>query len=420
MDPATGGPCQGIRNSIAAMAVLGVTNEVVTVDDPDAPFLGMDVFPVHALGPGVGKWRFSARLLDWLVEHMLNFDAVIVHGLWLYHGYAVVRALNKLEKLQGLGQCRSTAGEDLLDKIPLVFLMPHGMLDPYFQQNKSRRFKALRNSCYWHLIEVKLVNRVDAILFTCADELRLAERTFSRYSPKRAIDIGYGVGEPPPLQSCFTAEISGLLPFLGNRRFLLYLSRIHEKKGIDILLESYFHLLEICGPGERYRMPCLVVAGPIDSQFAHDLVKKYSGRNFENCVPNNRIEMLESIFFTDLVSGLKKWSLLHLCDSFLLPSHQENFGIAIAEALACGKPVFVTDKVNIWREIRESGAGFIYGDSKEEICHLLQDAINISHSDREIAGVQARICYKNHFEISNRASFLIKTINDVLADKLKL
>jgi hypothetical protein len=73
-----------------------------------------------------------------------------------------------------------------------------------------------------------------------------------------------------------------------------------------------------------------------------------------------------------MLSGAAKWGALYGCEAFVLPSHQENFGIAVVEALACGKPVLISDQVNIWREIVEDGAGLVEGDAEEGVEKLLR------------------------------------------------
>ena len=130
MDPAYGGPPHGIRASIRAMAAMGVENEVVCCDAPGAEWIGRDAFPLHALGPGRYGFSYTPRLGPWLRENAGRFDAVVVHGMWQWPGLAVLRA-------------RGTR----------FFLMPHGMLDPWFQRDRSRRVKALRKWVYWWLVE---------------------------------------------------------------------------------------------------------------------------------------------------------------------------------------------------------------------------------------------------------------------------
>lgn len=93
MDPAMGGPPQGIRNSIAELERLGIRNEAVCCDAPDAAWLGKDSFPVHALGPGKYGFAYTPKLGPWLEENLPRFDAVIVHGLWLWPSVCATRAV---------------------------------------------------------------------------------------------------------------------------------------------------------------------------------------------------------------------------------------------------------------------------------------------------------------------------------------
>jgi predicted TIM-barrel fold metal-dependent hydrolase len=186
MDPAEGGPCQGIRNTIPALEKLGVHNEVVTLDDPHAPFLAKDSFKIHALGPSQGPWRYGSKLIPWLIENLPRFDVVIIHGLWLYYSHAAALAVRRYRKLAG------TQTEH-----PKVYCMPHGMLDPYFQRAPERRLKAIRNWIYWKLIEHRVINGSDGVLFTCEAELLLAREPFRPYHPKLELNVGYGIGTPP-------------------------------------------------------------------------------------------------------------------------------------------------------------------------------------------------------------------------------
>ena len=124
MNPVHGGPCQGIRYSIPGMKKLGIYNEVVCMDNPGEPFLGNDSFIIHAIGKSGGPWKYNPRLFGWLLKNLQRFDVVIIHGLWLYHSYAVNKAILKIR------------GNNAYS--PKVLVMPHGMLDPWFQQAAGR------------------------------------------------------------------------------------------------------------------------------------------------------------------------------------------------------------------------------------------------------------------------------------------
>ena len=108
-----------------------------------------------------------------------------------------------------------------------------------------------------------------------------------------------------------------------------------------------------------------------------------------------------------MLSGDLKWGALRAADAFVLPSHQENFGIAIAEALASGTPVLISNQVNIWREVVEDGGGFADEDTLEGTTRLLRQWLAVSPHERAEMSTQAQASFTRRFEI-NRAvdSFL--------------
>src|SRR5687767_14863781 len=97
IDPAFGGVTQAVQTMIKGLSNHDINNEVVCLDDPNATFLTAS-FPIYALGPAKGPWCYSPKLLPWLRKHLYRYDAVIVHGLWLYHAYATKTAIRKERK----------------------------------------------------------------------------------------------------------------------------------------------------------------------------------------------------------------------------------------------------------------------------------------------------------------------------------
>ena len=385
MDPAYGGPPHGIRASIREMAELGVENEVVCCDAPDAKWIGRDAFPLHALGPGRFGFSYTPRLGLWLRENAGRFDAVVVHGMWQWPGICAFRAL------ASMGKSKLFNDSPLVTRHPPLFLMPHGMLDPWFQRDPSRRLKAVRNFFYWWTVERRVVNGAAGVLFTCEEEMRLARTTFGGYRPKREVNVGYGIEAPPEFSEQMRMAFLDKVPRLGQKPYLLFLGRIHPKKGVDLLVNAYLQILKT----EKLKtdFPRLVIAGPgWDSEF---------GRRVAAAVGEHpkihRVGMLE---------GEAKWGALYGCDAFVLPSHQENFGIAVVEALACNKPVLISNKVNIWREIAEDGAGVVEEDSVEGTARMLQRFV-----EGEMAGGDKgrfRGCFRRRFEIQQAAqSFIV-------------
>ncbi|MCH4822767.1 glycosyltransferase [Gramella lutea] len=370
MNPKSGGPCQGIRNSIPVQKKAGISNEVVSLDIPGENFLKENEFKIHALGPVKGPYAYCKNLENWLKENLERFDIVIIHGLWLHNSYGTFRVWNTIKRRN--------------KKIPELYVMPHGMLDPYFQKARSRKIKALRNWIFWNLIEKKVVNGADGLLFTCVEEMELAKRTFSNYKPKRTLNVGYGISSPPEKKEADYNNFLKKCPKLENRSYWLFLSRIHPKKGVDLLIKSYLKLKE-----QDSELPDLVIAGPgLESDYGQQMQKL--GDN-------------ASIHFPGMLTGKTKWAAFHYSECFILPSHQENYGIAVVEAMACKKPVLITDQVNIWREIKNGKGGLISKDNLEGVCDVLKTWSNLSDRKKFELGRNAWNVFREKFSVENTA-----------------
>lgn len=392
MDPASGGPCQGIRNSNPEVQRSGILREVVTLDAPDAPFLGKDDFPIHALGPAKGPWQHSPDLKPWLMKHLSRFDAVVINGLWLYPsfaGWSAVKALKQKKK------------KDSSVNVPRVYVMPHGMLDPYFQLAPERRIKAIRNWFYWQFIERKVVNDADGLLFTCETELLLARKTFSPYKPKREINVGYGIIPPPEftldMQHAFLAKC----PKVSTHPYLLFFSRIHPKKGVDLLINAYSAIARRCQEdGEPF--PKLVVAGPgLDTPFGKKILKSAA-----------QPHLRDHVYFPGMLTGNAKWGALYGAEAFVLPSHQENFGIAVVEAMACKKAVLISDQVNIWQEISNGGGGIVGSDTLHGAREVLNTWMEMPRDEKEKMCSSALNIYQESFHIGPASAAFIRSIAD--------
>ena len=381
MDPAVGGPCQGIRNSIPEHDKLGHKTEVVSLDDPDSAFLGKDGFRIIPLGPSNNPWSRSAALIPWLIENLAKYDVVIVHGLWLFNSYAVNQAVKKL------------LAKNPNASLPKIAVMPHGMLDPFFKKAKGRKLKAIRNWFYWKLLESKVVNEADALLFTCEAELELARIPFKPYRPKKEINVSYGVPKPPSLSDTAANAFLEKYPALKNQTYLLFLSRINYKKGVDLLIKGYEQILkESVG-----RVPKLVIAGPgLDSPYGLEIKKLVEG--------NEALE--KNILFPGMLQGDLKWGAFYGAEAFILPSHQENFGIAVVEALATGTPVLISNQVNIWHEIVQGNGGMVEDDTLEGVTKLLKNWTSLSETDVARMKSNALNVYNTNFAIEPAAKKL--------------
>ena len=379
MNPKGGGPCQGIRNAVPEMKKLGIQNDVVCFDEENDTFLEKDPFTVFTLGKSKTPWAYQKKLIPWLQQNAQNYDAIIVHGIWLYHSFASIKAISNYRK-------KNVSS-------PKIYVMPHGMLDPYFQQSKERKFKAYRNNILWSLIENKVINSADGILFTCEEELLLARTTFPNYKPKKEINVGYGIQAPPMYQESMKNTFMATVPQWNQKPFILFLSRIHHKKGVDLLIKAYQKLEKESG-----HLPQLIIAGPVDHPYGKEMQKLASTS--------------KNILFTGMLSGEAKWGAFYESEVFALPSHQENFGIAVVEALACSIPVLISNKVNIWREIEKENAGIVRKDSFDGATQMLKDYMSKSSDERHLIKENAFKTYQKYFTIKQAARQFIKAINN--------
>src|SRR5688572_12599742 len=336
VNPALGGPIESVRQSSGALARRGHHVEIITLDAPDDPWVRDFPIVVHGLGPGRGSYGYAPRFSEWIRERHAQYDAVIVHGIWQYSSFGVWRALH------------GTATP--------YFVFPHGMLDPWFK--RTYPLKHLKKWAYWPWAEYRVLRDAAAVLFTSEEERRLARESFWLYRCNELV-VNYGTAAPDINLEKAREPFFQAFPGLRGKRFLLFLGRLHEKKGCDILIEAHAKVRNESG---RDQAPHLVLAGPsADDEYLRRL-KNLAGGEGED----------SPVTFTGMLTGGEKWGALSAAEAFILPSHQENFGIAVVEALACRTPVLISNKINIWREIEAAGAGYVENDDLPGCARLLE------------------------------------------------
>ena len=305
---------------------------MVSLDDPDATWVADFPVPIHAVGPSRSKYSYSPHLAPWLRANAAHYDVVIIHGLWQHSSFGAWQALRGSETP--------------------YFVYTHGMLDPWFKH--AYPLKHLKKYLYWPWAERRVLRDARAVLFTSGEECRLARQSFPGYKCHEQV-LGYGTSSPPGSPSVLRRRFFGAYPALEGRKLLLFLGRIHPKKGCDLLLQAF---AEASANDPNLH---LVMAGPNGGAWQRELKRQ-----------GEALGITDRITWPGMLSGDDKWGAFHAADAFVLPSHQENFGIAVAEALACGLPVLISDKVNIWREIIQDGAGLVAEDTKMGISRLLR------------------------------------------------
>lgn len=259
---------------------------------------------VRGLAPGM--IRALPRLIG-------DVDVVHLHSLYLPHSWAT-------------GDFARRRG------VPYI-VRPHGTLDPYIY--RRRRFRK------W-IVETIFQNRVNrnaaAFHYTTQEEMELAEPyTFGR--PGFVAPLGVNLdrfADLPP-----ASDLRQRYPELGDRKIVLFYSRLDFKKGLDILIPAFADAVR------RGQDLALVIAGP-----DHGMEAKAREWVIEHGVADRCV-------FTGMLQGAGALSALSGADLFVLPSYSENFGISVIEAMACGLPVLISDRVNIWREVQADGGGVV-------------------------------------------------------------
>jgi glycosyltransferase involved in cell wall biosynthesis len=277
------------------------------------------------------------------------------------------------------------------------------MLDPYFKRRYP--LKHAKKWVYWLLVQYWVLRSATRVMFTTELERDLATKTFWlwRWDP---MVVSYGAD---PQQQ----NIEALIPAFYERcpelhsgeqgqRFLLFLGRIDPKKGCDLLLGAF---AAVAG---RHPELHLVIAGPAAWRWREQLQ-----------AITDKAGLGDRVHWPGMLSGAAKWGAFAACDAFVLPSHQENFGIAVAEALACGRPVLISDQVNIAPEISADGCGLVEPDTLEGTIRLLERWLALDADEREAMRKQARATFAKRYDMRRNSAFILRTFEQVRAQASK-
>ncbi|WP_271623816.1 glycosyltransferase [Bradyrhizobium sp. CCBAU 11430] len=349
----------------------GHSVDVVSLDAPNSAWLKDFPLKIYPLGPATKRYAYTANLGPWLDTNLSNYSLVVLHGLWNYSSVGSWLRLRKAE-------------------IPYL-IFAHGMLDPWFRA--AYPIKHLWKQLYWTALEGRVLSGAAAVLFTAEDERRLARGSFRGHKYReRVVPLGISDLNSPAEEQILAFRSS--FPHLSSRRYVLFLSRIHPKKGLDLLLFAFARL------SMDFPDIDLVIAGPDQVGWKAQLERQ-----------SEELGITDRIHWVGMLSGATKFGAFRCAEAFVLPSHQENFGIVIAEAMACGVPVLITNKINIWREVAETGGGLVSNDIESDIFEMLKKYLNMNHSERERMRFLARSGFSECFNVEITAVNLIDVCN---------
>ena len=416
----TGGPAVSVTRLASEQARMGHEVTLACLDyphlGPQVPAPGVRVVSVKGnfLAVRGRGWRPKFRRV--VMEEAKKADVVHNHGLWMWpNAYAREAAV-------------------AADK-PLI-ISPRGMLEAW-SLNRSK----LRKAVAWRLFEKK--NLQSAALFhaTAESEKRSIEEamshgltrmntdSFSGGDPAgkasssaktkkiRIVVAANGVELPDLGRRAGRENLEGKFPELKNRRWVLFMSRLHPKKGVDVLLRAWRAQrttgqldnktkLEARGPVSPWSgRPVLVLAGSDLIGYRKDIERMIKELGLE-----------DSVVMTGEVLGEAKGCLLANAEVFVLPSYSENFGIVVAEAMAWGRPVIASTGTP-WQEVTEVGAGWWVKPEEKALAQALHEALGTRREELDAMGARGRALVSEHYTWASPAAKLMRAYEEILATK---
>ena len=348
--PLRGGPSVVLPSMARSLVRAGLEVTIVTTDD-NGPDAHLDVprgEPIMEEGVTVWYFRrqtrfytFSFPLARWLARHVREYDLVHIHALFSYA--ALPASISAAQT-----------------GVPYI-VRPLGTLSRWGTQQRRPLLKRLS----FYLIESRILASAAAIHYTSEQERREAIE-LGAGGVSRVIPIGvdpFDFAFLPPPDQFVRAH-----PTLAGRTVILFLSRLDEKKGLDLLLPAFANALAGCPD------IALVIAGS-------------GARGFERRLRESaqRLGIQDALVWPGFLSGRDKLAALSAADAFVLPSYSENFGIAAVEAMAAGRAVLLSDQVAVSAEVKRLDAGLVVPCDVDALSAALERLIRDADLRRKLA-----------------------------------
>lgn len=380
VDAASGGPAEGLKQYCNIYKAGGHEVEVASLDAPEAVKDCAFPAPVIGLGPGAGVYGYTPRAVPWLRTNLPRFDLAIINGVWQYNAVAAYRGLAETG-------------------IPYA-VFTHGMLDPYFKRNFPA--KHLKKTIYWYVFLKRILCNANTVLFTSEEEKLLARESFPGYRVRETV-VPYGSFGPKCDLDAAADEFHSRWPELGGKRLALSLGRIHPKKGTDLLIKAFAATL---AKDPQWH---LVLAGPDQIGWQKELEALAAS-----------LGTADRLTWTGMLKDRLKWGAFAASEVFVLPSHQENFGIVVAEAQSCGLPVILSSRVNIWREVASYQAGLINEDTVEGTITSLKRWSELTPVEISAVRVRSRRCFDELFNFKASSRRVLDTIEHLASQRHRI
>ncbi len=337
----SGGPSRAIFPMCRALQAEGVEVTIATTDEgfpgqaSSANPTNLNEVPTWFFPAQLGaSFKYSRPLSAWLARHVQDFDVVHIHAIFNHACVSAARICRKY-------------------RVPYV-VRPLGTLDPW-----SMKQKPLRKALFWHLAGKQMMEAAAAVHYTAVAEKEATERSLGL---NHGTVVPLGVEAAPPAQNG-----------PASYPYVLVLSRLHPKKGLDILIDAFVSTVQ----QERFKDWKLVLSGDGPAGYVESLKGQVSAHNADDL-----------ILFTGWLEGEQRQTMLGNAALLALPSYQENFGMCVMEALSCGVPVLVSPQVNLAEDVKAVGAGWIVPVDRKVMQTTLAEALTseVERSKRGAAG----------------------------------
>ena len=350
VSPLRGGPSKAVIDMTRALIAKGVNVEIATTND-DGPnkldvttkelidFSDVPVRFFERWSPTIESLRefaVSRSFSSWLKEHIDNYDVVHIHAIFSFtSSYTMWLARKK--------------------GIPYV-VRPIGQLESW-----SLAQSKLRKKVFLALFERKNLAAAAAIHYTAASEQAQAAKNIKQLDSKLGVVIPLGIAKPELIQGA-KSKLHHVYKIKKDRIVFLYLSRLHKKKGLELLLQAFSRV-------DQTKWS-LIVAGEGSKEYTESINSKIKSLNLEN-----------NCQMVGFAVGEKKELLLQGSDFYTLTSYSENFGIAVLEALVSGTKTIVSHEVALSEFVASKDLGYVCELSMDAIEKVLNTSLNQSTYD---------------------------------------
>ena len=270
------------------------------------------------------------------------------------------------------------------------------MLDPWFK--RTYPLKHLKKWAYWPWADYRVLRDATAVLFTTEQERLLARQSFWLYLATEKV-VGYGISAPPSGAIGQREAFFDRFPHLRGQRIFLFLSRIDPKKDVDLLIEAF---AAVAASDPRLQ---LMIAGPDQVGWQAALHQRAVALGIDH-----------RITWPGMLTEELKWGAFRCAELFCLPSHQENFGIVVAEALACGLPVAISEPVNIAADVAQAGAGILHSDTSESTEEALRHWLAMSSAAQSEMGDCGRQLFSERFDFASVAKNILPLLEEAVLE----